>query len=186
MEPFLRQGLDRGEKVIYVLSDTSSLVDVAVCLSEPGQLQNWLSSGQVKVLHAREVYLNGGVFSAEKMIAKWQQQCELALSEGYPALRAMAEMDWALGAAPLDELTRYEGLVQELFHRFPVSAVCQYDLRCFSESYAAHQLLAHPWVVARNQVVANRFYPRTEARQSLDRIPADFSSLLDSVLQSNA
>jgi len=186
LEPFLRQGLDKGEKVIYVLNDMSSLADVATCSCEPGQLQNWLSIGQMKVLNAQEVYLDGGVFSAEKMIAKWQKECELALSEGYPALRAAAEMDWALGTTPLEELTRYEWLVEDLFHRFPVIGLCQYDLRRFAEPYAAHQLLAHPWVVARNQAVVNRFYPRAEAPQSLERAPADFSSLLDSVLQSTA
>ena len=77
------------------------------------------------VRHANDIYLAGGVFSGEKMIECWQQECERALSQGYSALRATAEMDWVLGSASLEALIRYESLVQDVFDRFPAIGLCQ-------------------------------------------------------------
>jgi hypothetical protein len=194
VEPFLRQGLSRGEKVVYLVNAVSSLKEIAACLcEEPAALGQWFSKGQLAVLSAEDVYLGEGGFSAERMIARWQHECEQALREGFTALRATAEMDWAVDRIGFEELLCYEARVQDSFSRLPLIGLCQYDLRRFSASCAARQLLAHPWVLACNDLVANRFYlpaehlldeaKQAEALQAWGHRCTDFPALLDAALE---
>ncbi|MBC7262201.1 MAG: MEDS domain-containing protein, partial [Chloroflexi bacterium] len=106
---FLQQGLERGEKVVYI----ADVHDPATIL---GYLQNdgidaapYVASGQFSILTPEETYLQGGNFDPERMIARLQAETEQALTEGYSALRITGEMTWALRPLPGSErLVEYE------------------------------------------------------------------------------
>lgn len=130
---FVRNGLTRGNKVLYLCDD--ELPDVAA------KLESWdqrvgpaIDSGQVEVLCAQETYLPDGCLRTDRMLDRLRQAQERATSDGYSGLSVTGEMTWALGGAvSTDELIDYE-------HRASAVAdddtlmFCQYDQSRFSQA----------------------------------------------------
>ena len=107
--PFLRQGLELNEKVVYS-SDVHSFQDITDMLKSvfPGEGRELLQT-QFHVLSSRDTYLKYRYFDPDAMIESVREEIELALSEGYAGLRAAGEMSWALsGAAGAERLIEYE------------------------------------------------------------------------------
>ena len=102
LTPFLRQGLERGDKVVYIL-DARTAETVVGYLRDPstssGQALDaelYLTSGQLATFNRKDAYLREGVFDPDGMIALLRAEIERALDEGYSALRVTGEMTWAL------------------------------------------------------------------------------------------
>lgn len=157
VEAFLRQGLARHEKTMY-LFDAFTPKHLAEYLCEPGLLNTWLTSGQLVLLEAASVYLEGGRFIPERMIELLRRETARALDEGYTALRATGEASWALSGTEPEMLARYESLLYEFFRQAPCIALCQYDQRQFPLSTLQEICFTHPFIVAGERCASNRAY----------------------------
>lgn len=89
--PFLCQGLERGEKVVYIVG-TRTVETVAGYLRDPStsseqalDAEPYLTSGQLVIFYHEDAYLREGVFGPDGMIALLQAEMERALHEGYSA-----------------------------------------------------------------------------------------------------
>jgi len=157
--PFLRQGLERGEKVLYIVDarDAEIILDY---LREDGlDPDPYLESGQLSVLTAQEVYLKDGVFDPDAMIALLRAETDQALAEGYATLRVTGEMSWALRGLPGSErLIEYEAKLNQFFPGSKCLAICQYDRRAFSASLLLDVLTTHPIAVVGTSVHDNLYY----------------------------
>ena len=70
-----------------------------------------------------------------------------------------------------NRLLEYESRVSLLLREHPVTAVCQYDARCFSGAMIMDILKVHPMMVVRGSVVHNPFFIPPEeflSRQSAE------------------
>ena len=158
LTPFLRQGLERGEKVLYIV-DTHTAEDVLGYLQEEGlEVGPYLARRQLVVLNQAEAYMSQGVFDPERMIALLQAEIERALADGYSALRVAGEMTWALQGLPGSErLIEYEARLNEFFPGSKCLAMCQYDQRRFDPAVLLNVLRSHPLAVV-GRVVYDNFY----------------------------
>ena len=92
---FLHTGLDRNEKIIYAV-DVHSENDILDYLREEGLKEAiYLSSGQLKFINTKELFINDGIIDIDQMVSFLKSETENALSEGYNALRFTSEMSWA-------------------------------------------------------------------------------------------
>jgi len=98
LTPFLRQGLEYGDKIIYLLDHHAPETIFKYLEDEGMDLEPFLGRGQLIFRSARETYLSRGKFEPEAMIDLWQQELEQSLAEGYRGLRVTGEMTWATGA----------------------------------------------------------------------------------------
>jgi len=157
--PFLRQGLERGEKVLYIVDarDVGTILDY---LWEDGlDPEPYLERGQLSVLSAQDAYLKDGVFDPDAMIALLRAETDQALVEGYAALRVTGEMSWALRGLPGSErLIEYEAKLNHFFPGSKCLAICQYDRRAFSASLLLDVLATHPIAVVGTSVHDNLYY----------------------------
>jgi len=131
LTPFLRQGLERGEKVLYIADAHTPETILGYLRNNPstalrhgsgqgsGQgldVKPYLARGQLVILTCDDAYLREGVFDPEGMIALLRADTERALAEGYSALRVTGEMTWALQGLPGSErLIEYEAKLNEFF-----------------------------------------------------------------------
>jgi len=159
LAPFLRQGLERGEKVLYII-DAHAAETVVRYLEEEGVNTGvYLASGQLSILTYDETYTREGTFDPERMIALLRDETERALSEGYSALRATGEMTWALRGLPGSQhLIRYEALLNEFFRDSECLAICQYDRRRFSPETLLDVLRTHPIAMVGTEIYDNFYY----------------------------
>lgn len=83
--------------------------------------------------------------SAAEQLRWWESRLEEALRGGATRLRAIGDAGAFVEAASPEELDRYESTWDTHFaHRYPLVAMCQYDVRRFSGLAVLDVLRAHP------------------------------------------
>jgi signal transduction histidine kinase len=159
LSPFLRQGLDQNEKVIYV-ADSHAAETILEYLREDGvDVESCFARGQLSVLTREEAYMREGIFDPDRMIALLQKETQRAIDEGYAALRVTGEMTWALHGLPgSDRLVEYEAKLNEFFPGSRCLAICQYDGQRFGADVLLGVLRAHPIAVIGTEICGNFYY----------------------------
>ena len=159
LTPFLRNGLERNEKVIYI-GDVRTANVIEGYLRDDGlYVKDYFERGQLKILGAGDAYTKSGVFDPEGMIALLQKETARAVAEGYSALRVTGEMTWALRGVPgSDRLMEYEAKLNRFFPFNKCSAVCQYDMRQFGPGILVDVLSTHPVAIVGTEVFDNFYY----------------------------
>jgi len=164
LTPFLRQGLERGEKVLYIVDARTAQAVIGYLRDEGLDAESYLARGQLAMLSADDAYLKEGTFDPDGMIALLRAETEQALGEGYSALRVTGEMSWALRGLPGSErLIEYEAKLNEFLPGSKCLAICQYDRRAFAPALLLDVLSTHPAAVVGAEVYDNLYYmPPTE------------------------
>ncbi len=158
--PFLKIGLERGEKCLYVV-DSHTANQIHHFLKKEGiDVESVRQSGQLVILHENEAYTRDGSFDPDRMIALLVSETEKALSEGYTALRVTGEMTWVLNGLPGSEkVIEYEAKLNSiLFPKYPCVAICQYNRQRFNPEIIKGVILTHPIVIWGKQLYENIYY----------------------------
>ena len=186
MTSFIRQGLERNEKVIYIV-DTRSANKVINYLRDTGvETEAYLESGQLIILEVGQTYMREGIFDPDSMIALLGDQEEQALNQGYSALRATGEMTWALKGLPGSErLMEYEAKLNEFFPKSKCLGVCQYDKRRFAPEILLDVLSTHPIAVIGKEMFDNFYYMPPEDFLGPDPAEKALKNQLDSLVERN-
>lgn len=163
---FVRQGLERGQKCLYLADAHTPGLILDVVRGAGVAVDTYLGRGQLRIMSANDIYLQGGRFQPSGIIALLKHEMERALAEGYSGLRATGEMTWAVGGpARCDALIEYEAQLHAFFPGSRCLALCQYDLRRCESIPLFQVLMTHPTVVVDTAVHRNDFYvPSAEAQ----------------------
>ena len=146
--PFVKEGLERGEKAIHII-DPALRDDHVARLSAAGiDVGAAQARRQLEVLDWGETYLQGGSFDRRAMTDLVEGMLRRARTEGFPRTRVVGHMEWALqdrrdGTA----LVEYEARVNDVLSRYDDPAVCTYDRSRFGAGTAMDVLRAHPAVI---------------------------------------
>ncbi|MFT3767590.1 MAG: MEDS domain-containing protein [Minicystis sp.] len=156
---FIKEGLDAGEKAMHItdpdLRDDHLARLEALGLS-PAERER---AGQLEVLGWNDVYLKEGRFDAETMLALIEEVVTTSMAQGFPRVRFMGHMEWALQEKPgVDEFIEYEARVNDILNRFEQPAVCIYDLSRFSGSQALDILRTHRFAIVDGELRENPYY----------------------------
>jgi len=157
---FVRTGLGRGEKCVYV-TDTHTARKVRTRLGEQGvDVPTAEASGQLAISHETETFTRDGVFDPGRMIAFLVAEAEKTIAEGYPALCVTGEMSWVLrGYAGSEKLVEFEAkLNRDFFPRYACTALCQYDRRRFNLPLLLDVISTHPITMIGTAVYDNPYY----------------------------
>ncbi len=154
LKTLIVQGLEQGEKVLY-LCRTHSPARLLALLREAGcNPTPYLASGQLRFLTPQDT---PALLDPETWPTFLEQEALQGAREGYAALRLLNEMAWDVQVEP----ERWAALEQALDRFLPgnrVLAVCIYG----REGAPAHVLLdalsAHPLVVSGETIVRNSYY----------------------------
>lgn len=181
---FLRQGLEQGDKVLYIV-DTHTAEAVLSYLRDDGlEIGPYLAQGQLNVFSANEAYTREGIFDPDDMTALLRTETERALSEGYRALRVTGEMTWALRGLPGSErLIEYEAKLNDFFSSSKCLAICQYDRRRFDPALLLDVLATHPLAVVGTEIFDNFYYMPPKDFFGKNPIAARVSHWLDNLFE---
>lgn len=172
--PFLRRGLEGGEKVLYIVDSRTAGAILDYLRRDGVKVDEFLARGQLSLLSSNDAYLKGGVFDPEAMIATLRAETARAVSEGYSALRVTGEMTWALRGLPgSDRLIEYETRLNRFFPGSRCLGICQYDRRRFAPEILLDILRTHPFVVIGAAVHRNLYYVPVEEITQANRPAAE-------------
>ena len=157
--PFIRIGLDRGEKCIYI-ADDGTVGDVRQAMQSEGIDVERATASKALVLATKEqAYLEHGSFHPDWMFTFWKEATQLAMSEGFSALRATGETEWVLrGGRGLERWMEYESRLTHTLSESNCSALCQYNRRLFPPELLLDVIRTHPMVVYGGTVCRNLYH----------------------------
>jgi signal transduction histidine kinase/KaiC/GvpD/RAD55 family RecA-like ATPase len=156
--PFLQQGLDQGEKCMYVV-DESTRAELEDAMRERGiDVGSAVESGALEFKTVRETYLEGGSFGTDEMIETYADAIEEATEE-FEAFRLAAETTWVTEAdLTVDEFMRYESRVNDLFDAEDAIALCLYNQEEYPSSGICDVVRVHPHLINDHTVCHNFYY----------------------------
>src|SRR5438445_11994502 len=157
--PFIRIGFDCGEKCIYI-ADDGTVGDVREAMQSEGIDVDRATRSNALVLATKEqAYLEHGSFHPDWMFTFWQEATELAMSEGFSALRATGETEWVLrGGHGLERWMEYESRLTHTLSESNCSALCQYNRRLFPPELLLDVIRTHPMVAYGGTVCQNLYH----------------------------
>ena len=157
--PFMRMGLDRGEKCIYI-ADDGTLGDVREAMQSEGiDVERATESNSLILATKDQAYLKRGSFDPDWMFTFWREATDLAMSEGFPALRVTGETEWVVrGGRGLERWMEYESRLTHALSESNCSALCQYNRHCFPPELILDVIRTHPVVIYRGTVCRNLYY----------------------------
>jgi PAS domain S-box-containing protein len=157
--PYIRIGLDRGEKCIYI-SDDGTVSDVRKAMQSEGiDVDRSIASKALVLATKEQAYLEHGSFHPDWMFTFWKEATQLAMSEGFSAVRATGETEWVLrGGRGLERWMEYESRLTHTLSESNCSALCQYNRRLFPPELILDVIRTHPMVVYGSTVCRNLYY----------------------------
>jgi len=157
--PYLRQGLEREQKVLYITDENPPELILSYLRDEGVDADAALREGRLEILSAERTYLAGGRFDPGSMVRALREAAQRARAEGYALLRGSGEMGWALRGLPGSErLLEYEAMLNSLAREEGIIALCQYDRRRFPNRALLEVLATHPLVVVGEECWENFFF----------------------------
>ncbi|HJU24782.1 MAG TPA: MEDS domain-containing protein [Casimicrobiaceae bacterium] len=157
--PFFKEGLEWGEKEMHIV-DPALIDDHVARLEAHGIAASaCIACEQLQILPWDEAYLAGGSFDQDRMLETVESLVTAGRDAGYPRLRIMGNMGWALDGVPDSErLIEYEARVNDVLARNRQPAICVYDMAHLSGSMMMDILRSHPLTLVAGVVNENPFY----------------------------
>ncbi len=157
--PFIRIGLERGEKCLYIADDNTISAVFDAMRAHGIDVDAAVGSGALKVATKRETYLKEGCFDPDCMIRFLSDETARQKRSGYTAFRATGEMTWARGPERgTDKLVEYEAKLNYIMPKYDFLALCQYNRKLFSPAVIIDVIRTHPLVIYRGKLCRNPYY----------------------------
>lgn len=159
MAPFVKEGAAQGERILQIV-EKDRHADHAARMRASGVDVDALSrAGQLDVLRWEDAYLLDGRFDHERMLAMLEGALADRRARGFPLMRAMGNMEWALKGAPgTEDLLEYETRVNLVSPKHPDVFVCLYDVNKFSAATLFDVMRTHPAVILGGVYHENPFF----------------------------
>jgi hypothetical protein len=95
--PFVRECLESGEKAVHTVDPRQRDEHLRWLASAGIDLRN---NGQLELRDSADSHLYGGLFNQDRKLALRETIVKDAKDEGFPLVRFVSEMEWALEAGP--------------------------------------------------------------------------------------
>jgi signal transduction histidine kinase len=157
--PFIRIGLQRNEKCLYIADDNNPGIVMAAMKKAKIPVEKAIREGKLVFATKEDAYLRQGTFDPDEMIRFLASVISSSLAEGFSGLRVTAEMTWALGTeATAKRLIEYEAKLNHFFPNSRITAICQYNRNRFSPEIIKQVIHTHPIVIFGGRVNRNFYY----------------------------
>ena len=162
--PFLKIGLKRGQKCIYII-DSRSPEQILNYLREQGvDTDQALAKGQLSIARIDQLLSGAGACGPEQLLEFLDSETNKALSEGYPALWVTCDKTCFYSVfADESRLLEFEAkLNRDFFGNHKCVAVCQFERKKFNPEIIKGVILTHPLLILGNRVYRNFYYVPAE------------------------
>ncbi|MGA3242128.1 MAG: MEDS domain-containing protein [Bryobacteraceae bacterium] len=182
--PFLRSGLARREKCLYI-ADENSAADVLGALRKGGiDVDGYIRSRALIVAGKQETYLKHGRFEPDRWMDFLSQATDEAGHGKFSGMRTLlGEMTWALGEDTAPEiLIEYEARLSDFVRDHEVRILCQYNRDRFSPELALAVIRTHPVVVYGGMICQNPYYVPPDEFLKPNQASREVERLLNNIL----
>ena len=180
--PFIRIGLDRGEKCIYIADDGTEAVVRDAMHAEGIEVERAIATDSLVVATKEAAYLKQGSFDPEWMFTFWAKATAEAMGQGFSALRLTGETEWVFRGAPgLERWVEYESRLTQMLAHHNCLALCQYNRRLFPPELVLDVIRTHPTVIYRGVVCRNLYYVPPDELRGANQAAREVERLLTNI-----
>lgn len=185
--PYLRRGLERGEKAVFIYDDNSIATVIAAMERHGVDVGAAMAAGALSIITKGGAYLKNGDFDPEWMVDFLGEAVDTAKKDGFSAVRASGEMTWALGPAgeAHERLVDYECRLNSFFPHYDMSGICQYNRKRFRAKTLMHVIHTHAKLVFRGKVCENPWYIPADILRAQDQGSSDSILRLLEIMEEN-
>jgi PAS domain S-box-containing protein len=181
--PFLRIGLARGERCLYVIDDNTAAMVINGMKAAGLDVESAVTSGSLTIISTEETYLKQGFFDPDWMVDFLKQATKEAKTAGFSALRVTGEMTWVLRGAPgTERLMEYEAKLNSFFPENDALAICQYNRDFFPPESIKDLIDTHPLVICGGMVCSNSYYVPPDDLLTEERPAREIDRLLANII----
>lgn len=164
---YIRAGLDRGERCLYVCCE-HGLKEFRAALRRSGiNVAAEERRGALVLVTKHQGHLKGGTFNPDQMISMLHDAVEDALKAGFTGLAAAGDMLWLLDEAPGSErIAEYEARLNDFYKNNRALGLCLYNRTKIPDATLDHGLATHEYIRIEGPILLhNPFYeaPATAA-----------------------
>ena len=157
--PFVRDGIDRGERAYHVLPAQYRQEHLEQLHSAGIDVTAAQQRRQLEVAAPEEVYLRGGGFSKDAMLATIQEALNTGPKLGFPLTRLIAHAEAVLqGGSKANEWVEYEIRLNDVLPRYDDPVICTYDANLLDGTIAVDILRTHPVAIIGGRLYENPFF----------------------------
>jgi hypothetical protein len=157
--PFVRDGIDRGERAYHVLPTQYRPEHLEQLRSAGIDVTAALKSHQLEVASPGEVYLRGGGFSKDAMLATIQAALKTGPKLGFPLTRLIAHAEAVLqDGSKANEWVEYEARLNDVLPSYDDPVICTYDANLLNGTIAVDILRTHPVAIIGGRLYENPFF----------------------------
>jgi PAS domain S-box-containing protein len=178
--PFVRIGLERGERCVYVAEEGSE-GHIEQALSAAGiDVAAALETKALVLMSPKQAYLKGDSFDPYRMFTFWKALSSRASEEGFSRLRGASDMQWILRGAPgAQRWLAYERQLTQLAADGQCLILCQYHRPNFRAEHLLDVIRTHPQVIHRGTVAQNIYYQPSDVVSQAELHAPELESLLN-------
>lgn len=157
---YIRGGLDRGERCLYVCCEHSPDEFRAGLKAAGIDVETEEARGALLLLTKHDGHLKGGTFDPDAMISMLHAAVKDALDAGFSGLCAAGDMSWLLDEAPGSErIAEYEARLNAFYPTSRALGLCLYNRNRLPPATIDHGIATHPHVrIADSILLENPFY----------------------------
>ncbi len=173
--PFVRDGLERGERAYHVLPSQYREEHLEQLRSAGIDVAAAQRRRQLEVATPQETYLRGGRFNKDTMLTLIQEALKTGATLGFPLTRLIAHAETVLWHpedwSSVNEWIEYETRLNDVLPRYDDPVICTYDANLLNGTIAVDILRTHPVAIIGGLLYENPFFvpPQEFLRQVLQR-----------------
>ena len=159
---FVGEGIQRGYQVIHTVPPASCSVHEARLVAAGVDLAPAREDGRFKMQDWNVSHRPDGNFEPQRTLDFFKRQTHEALEQGFPQVRFVTHMEWALEGTPVvDSLLEYEARANEVWmrqRRRRNAVICVYDSSRFGADFLVDVMRTHPFTIVDGRVQENPYY----------------------------
>ena len=157
--PFVRDGLERGERAYHVLPARYRQEHLDQLRSAGIDVRAAQQRRQLEVAAPDEVYLRNGRFDKEAMLEVIQEALKAGPTLGFPLTRLIAHAEAVLqDGSVANEWIEYETRLNDVLPHYHDPVICTYDANLLNGAIAVDILRTHPVVIIGGRLYENPFF----------------------------
>ncbi len=156
--PFMRLGLETGERVLYLGHPLSPEAILGPLKNEGLDPDPFLKTGQLCIVDVQETLLKDGTFNPDSAMQWIQDAMQKTLDAGFSGLRITVEMSWILSVSDSETFIRFQHRLDAWIIKNKALWLCQYDRRKTTSTFLLHALTTCPVVILGTKYIENFYY----------------------------
>ncbi len=158
--PYIKDGFQRGEKALHFIDAVSRDDHLRRLQAEGISVESAMSRNQLEVRDFAEVFLKGGPFEPNKMLARIEEMLDVGRAQQFPLTRLVGvHMEWAVqDLTEVESFVEFEARLNDLLTKHEDLVICAYDSSKLDGGVVMDLLRMHPVAIIGDILLRNPFY----------------------------